>query len=128
MNYRVNEAYYKMARRAYRKLCVVHHDAIENEMAGLEADAVIAGHCGDPLPVDDEPLFGVTSCSMQDRLLLSVADDFGINPTLLDDMLIAADYAEQDRYFAHKVVGRARGPSRAAYDDLQRLAALGGVA
>lgn len=59
--------------------------------------------CGQPLPDaprEEEPLFGCTSCTTEDKLLIEVAREFCIDPVLLDDMMIAADHAEQERQVA----------------------------
>lgn len=90
-NYQMHEVPYKMARRAFRKLCALHSAEIDEEHAFMDADASIAAACGDPLPLDSEPLFGGTSCSIEDKLLIIVADNFGLNPGLLDDAIIATD-------------------------------------
>lgn len=39
-------------------------------------------------------------CTTEDKLLIEVAREFCIDPVLLDDMMIAADYMELERQVA----------------------------
>lgn len=98
-----------------------------------------------------EPLFHSTPNEIGDRLLLAVARAFKLNPTVLDDAMMTREWEQHHRQVAqalssggvcaYHLVGevcrnapidrpgacgcrRTGGPSRAEYDELQRLAAL----
>lgn len=97
-NYRTREPHYLQARRAFNRLRLKHRALIRDEHEFMDADRSICPEVWDA--VQEEPLFGCTSCTTEDKLLIEVAREFCIDPVLLDDMMIAADYAEQDRQVA----------------------------
>jgi hypothetical protein len=94
-NFRTRDPYYQQARRAFNALRLKHQQLIRDEHQFMDADRSICPEVWDA--AQEEPLFGCTSCTTEDKLLIQVADSFGVDPVLLDDMIIAAAYEEQDR-------------------------------
>lgn len=93
ISFRVNEAPYKEARRALSKLRRLHADDFLNWALWSEADRSICPE----LYREPETQFGSTCNDLDDRLLITVADAYGLNPELLDDVLLQADWIEQYR-------------------------------
>lgn len=91
-NFRTREPHYLQARRAFNRLRLKHRTRIHDEHEFMDADRSICPGLWDA--AQEEPLFGCTSCTTEDKLLIEVAREFCIDPVLLDDMMIAADYME----------------------------------
>ncbi len=90
-NFRVREVPYKQARRVLRRLREKHSDEFLQWALFCEADREICPE----LYTEPETQYGSSCNELDDRLLNTVADSFGIDPVLLDDVLIAAGHEEQ---------------------------------
>lgn len=85
MNYRVNEVPYKQARRAYARLLRNHSD----ERADRDAFEV-AGAAFEP------GMFACADGALEERLLIEVADAYGLDPVIFDDVMYESVNQETD--------------------------------
>lgn len=105
-NYRTREPYYKAARRAFRKLLSKHSNDLLEEALFIDADASICPE----LYSGPEQNFACCGSPLAEELFLHVADDFGLDPCLLDDMVWEADHIQEDRMMDAIVAARRPHP------------------